>query len=217
MKNKCIREEHIIDYLENRLTGALFDQVERHLSECDACLDAMLVITHMSVDKQLHSLEPAPRNVTDQAVATVLELKQGPSVRRIVKQLKCNGLNLKNSLYDLIRLPPPERVHVRSNSGASVHRPVILKKSLIDSEAEIEIRKEGDQTASIRVELIRNDDRHRPVRVTLLEGDREISSYPLTEPALFEGVLFGKYILLFTREGVKAGQFRFRIEDSLNG
>jgi hypothetical protein len=217
MKNKCIREEHIVDYLENRLTGALLDQVERHLSECDACLDALLVIANMSVDKQLHPLEHVPRNVTDQAVATVLEFKQGPSALRIVTQLKRKGSNLKNALYELIRFPPSEMVHVRSSSETSVHRPVILKKTLIDSEAEIEIRKEGDRTAAIRVALIRNDDRNRPVRVTLLEGDREISSYPLTDPALFEGVLFGKYILLFTREGVKTGEYRFRIEESLNG
>jgi hypothetical protein len=215
MKNKCIREEHIVDYLENRLTGALLDQVERHLSECDACLEAMLVIKNISVDQQLLPLEHVPGNVTDQAVASVLEFKQGPPALGIVKQLKRKGSNLKNALYDLIRLPPSKMVHLRSSSEASVHRPVILKKSLIDSEAEIEIRKEGDQTASIRVALIRKDDRNRPVRVTLLEGDREISSYPLTDPALFEGVLFGKYILLFTREGVKTGEYRFRIEDSL--
>jgi len=57
-----------------------------------------------------------------------------------------------------------------------------------------------------------------PIRVTLLKDNREVSSY-LTNGtnAVFEDMPFDHYQLLFTRNGVKIGEYLFEIKESRNG
>jgi hypothetical protein len=219
MKNKCIKEEHLVNYLEKRLSGPLLEKVERHLSQCDACLDALAIINKLSQDDTMDPLEHVPQRVTDQAVFAVLKSKREPIPGKIIKNLKKKGSDLKSALYDLICFSPSEYVHVRADKKTTTLKPVTVKKAMADFEVEIEIHNKGDRTAAIRVgvTLLKNGNSDHPVRVTLLEDSRELSSYPLKNPVVFESIAYGRYTLLFTRKGVKAGEYRFRIKDSLDG
>jgi hypothetical protein len=60
--------------------------------------------------------------------------------------------------------------------------------------------------------------RANPIRVTLLKNKREVSSY-LTNGsnAVFEDMPFDHYLLLFTRNGAKVGEYLFEIKESRNG
>ncbi len=216
MKNKCIKEEHLVDYLEKRLTSPLMEKVQRHLSQCEVCLDALVIIKKLSQEDTMEPLEHVPQRVTDQAVVAALKFKKDPIPGKIIKNLKKQGSDLKNTIYDLISFSPLENVHVRGDSEAATQKTVTVTKVLADFEAEIEIRNKGDKAAAIRVALMENDFPDQPVRVTLLENSREISSYPLKDPVVIESIAYGRYTLVFTREGVKAGEYRFRIKDSLN-
>lgn len=44
MNGKCINEEQLMDYLYGRLFKEEIKKVERHLSECDRCLEELVTI-----------------------------------------------------------------------------------------------------------------------------------------------------------------------------
>ncbi len=47
MRTKCIREEVLMDYLEGRLSEKERSKSERHLANCDTCLEEVVVAGEM--------------------------------------------------------------------------------------------------------------------------------------------------------------------------
>ena len=94
---------------------------------------------------------------------------------------------------------------------------ILIRKSFDDFNAEIEIEKTGHDRARIDV-MVTEKTQNNPIRVTLLKNKREVSSY-LTNGsnAVFEDIPFDHYLLLFTRNGAKIGEYLFEIKENRNG
>ena len=85
-------------------------------------------------------------------------------------------------------------------------------------DVEIQIEKRDQDKTSIRVMLLKDNAPKKPIRVTLLKMEREVASFPLNRSAkFFEEIPFGHYMLVFTRKGIKAGEYSFEIKETRYG
>ena len=220
MKKACPTEEMLADYLENRLSEKQGSEMEKHLSDCDTCLEVVALAQSLLQDRHLTEFASVPAEVTDAAVQLVLS--QDPFVseslpERIEKALK----DLPTKISALLNhrtwgelQPQP----VRGPKRKVAKDLVLLKKTFQDVRTAIEIEKIGENKAHIRVKLLLDDTISQTVRVTLKKGEREISSY-LAERAqvVFEDIPFGRYSLTIARDGSTLGIYHFEIKETQSG
>ena len=217
MKRSIHDEEMLADYLEGRLSEKERSKMEQHLTECQTCLEDLIVTNDMVRGGEGPEVNPVPDRVTQAAVHLVNNrsflIPAGSLWERTKQSIK--GLYAK--LSDPFRAAlqgewslAPIRGSRRFVSDDLIH----IRKTFKEVETDIEIEKTGDQKAHIRVSLPRAE-LERGIRVTLIRGEREISSHPLNDgPALFEEIPFGHYGLTFARNGVKLGTYLFKIKES---
>jgi hypothetical protein len=215
--NRCLKKEEIVDYLEDRLTDDDRTRAERHLSECDACLEELMVFNGIVRSGVLSEFDPVPEEVTQEAINSIRVAEDYPSSEKLLKVFKkwiskysdlfANFFSWRN-----MRLSP-----IRGSRRVVSEDLVLIRKPFADFNAEIEIEKTGHGRARIDV-MVTEKNRANPIRVTLLKNKREVSSY-LTNGsnAVFEDMPFDHYLLLFTRNGAKVGEYLFEIKESRNG
>ncbi len=211
MKKGCINQEMLIDYLEGRLIGRKHEKVQRHLSECDICLDSFAFMKEITGDKLYEQTEPVPADVTNRTIKNVLALKDEIGVGKAFGSLKTKGVDLMDALSDIFRPAPFEPVCVRRKADGEEEKHVTIRKNFDGLLVDIEILEKGEAKADIRVELSEDVHQTGPARVTLFEEDREISSFILKGVTVFEDIEFGNYVLVFTKETSVLGEYRFRM------
>ena len=218
MKRNCTEEEVLVDYLEGRLSIRERWEVERHLAECDACLEEAVVNREFIQSVTLHKLDPVPDHVMRRAVEAVMALKDNSLLERVSEQIsllvsRCSKVFSESWPRRGLSLAP-----VRGSKTVIADDLILLKKSFSDLDVEIEIEKIDQQKASILVKLSKDDLPAKPIRVTLFKNGREISSYLFTGlTALFEDIPFGHYTLVFSRDGQRVGEYPFEIKETRHG
>ncbi|MFH1479807.1 MAG: hypothetical protein ABIG67_00930 [Pseudomonadota bacterium] len=220
MKRSIHDEELLADYLEGRLSEKERSEREQHLTECQTCLEDLIVTSNIVRGGEGPEVNPVPSRVTQAAVHLVnresLLIPPDSLWERTRQSIK--------GLY--ARLSDPFRAAFQGEWGLApirgarrfVSKDLIhIRKTFKEVETDIEIEKTGDHKAHIRISLPKADI-ERGIRVTLTRGEREISSHPLNDgPTLFEEIPFGHYGLTFARDGVKLGTYFFEIKESSNG
>jgi hypothetical protein len=207
-----------MDYLEGRLSKRERRKVEAHLAGCDACLEDAVVMRKLVQDTKLHSLNPVPEHVTKRAIETVKALKDDSFLERVSQYLNILVSRWSKALTELLPWRRPNLAPVRGSKTVIAEDLILLNKSFSDLDAEIEIEKIGQDRASILVKLSRDDLPEKPIRVTLFRNGREVTSYLFTGSAvLFEGIPFGRYALIFTRDGLEVGEYPFEIKETRHG
>lgn len=217
MYNRCLRKEEIVDYLEDRLTDDDRTKAELHLSGCDACLEELMVFNGIVRSVGFSGLDPVPEEVTQAAINSIKVAENYTYSEKFLKILKktlskCSDLFADFLPWGSMRLSP-----IRGSRRIISEELVLIRKSFADFDAEIEIEKTGHDRARIDV-MVTEKSQASPIRVTLLKNKREVSSY-LTNGsnAAFEDMPFDHYLLLFTRNGAKIGEYLFEIKESQNG
>lgn len=220
MKRACPADEMIADYLEGRLSEKEGSEMERHLSDCDICLEELAVANRLLLGGHLPELESVPTEVTEAAVRLVRSqdwLSSGSLPERIERSLR----DLPTKISDFLNhkswgewQPQP----VRGPKKKAAKDFVLLEKTFQDVKTEIEIEKIGNNKAHIRVRILADDAASQTMRVTLKKGEREIASY-LAESAyvLFEDIPFGHYSLTLARDGIILGIYLFEIKETQSG
>lgn len=212
MRNKCPNEETLVDYLEGRLPGRQQTQVESHLVACSNCREQVgLVLQLMDQDTQVPPVN-APAYLTDKAVELAADLaaqQRSGSLLQGARRWAAKGVALLERLTPSNGLQP---VAVRSAETVLSERCVSRQKQFKDLTVTIEIERSGDDLALIRVIDAEQPMTDLPVRVALFVNDREIASMMLVDaPLVFDDIAFGAYTLVFTRKGVKFGEYHFEI------
>lgn len=93
-----------------------------------------------------------------------------------------------------------------------------VRKAFQDLEVEVVFENRGGDRASIRVKATGGEYPDEPLRATLHQNGREISSYLLSEPeACFDDIPFGQYRLAFTRAGREIGEYTFDLKERRHG
>ena len=93
---------------------------------------------------------------------------------------------------------------------------ITVKKSFDNFEIQIEFEKKNQDKSLIRLKLICDEKSIKKVRATLIRDEREICSFLLSnnKPSIFEDISFGHYILVFTKDSKKVGEYPFQLKES---
>jgi len=220
MRNSCFNDEMLADYIEGRLTVKSRAAMEKHLGDCDICLDEFMVAEKLARENAPFDPASAPDAVTRSAVNLIHSRISAPEVS-LKRSLMRSFRALSGGLARLVGSVPWKSTNLEPIRGSKTvvsEELVHLRKTFNEIETEIEIEKTGKLTAHIRVRLTAKSSQRKGVRATLKKGEREISSQPLIGSyVLFENIPFGHYELAFSSNGVKLGTYHFAIKESSNG
>lgn len=221
MKNICLEEEMLADYLEGRLSDEKRRWLETYLSDCDHCLEELLVAKNLIQNSELAEFDPVPKGVTEEAVHLLtnrnpaLPFSVIDAILHPLKRLWSWASNLNIQKFYTHTTFAPVRSYDIAGSVDIFH----TKKSFEKIETEIEIEKTSNDSAVIRVHLVSDAQKKYNIRVTLLnKNQREISSFLLSGGyVVFEDILFDHYSLIFLRNGTTIGAYQFEIKDTRYG
>jgi hypothetical protein len=211
MRNRCPNEETLSDFVEGRLSGRQQARIESHLAACDDCRQQVGVYLQLIHPESAAEPVVAPDYLTDKAVRLVAgqaDAESSPSLFKGARRLAARGIALLEQLGPANGLQPAP---VRGAETTLSEQRIRRQKQFEDLTVTIEIERSDDDLALIRV-LPAGKAADQPVRVALIQGDREIASMTLAaDPLVFDDIAFGSYTLVFIRSGAALGEYRFEI------
>ena len=220
MNGSCPDEERLADFLEGRLSEEERSQTEEHLAGCRGCLEALVIVNTLTRGAGERELEPVPAAVTERAVSRVTSrfpvTSDSPAQesRPSLRDLGARMIEVLSSRWFGEGCPAP----VRSSQIVSSEDRVRVRVPFKQIETEIEVEKARAGTATIRVRLVEKGASGRALRVTLKQGDREVTSQLLEgSSVLFEDIPFGHYGVSLTEDGKILGTYLFEIKESRRG
>jgi len=217
MDKKCLGSEEIIDYLNKRLPDRARTRAERHLSECDECLEDVVVAMGVVRGGDLAEFDPVPAQVTRGTIKVLRESRQRSLPEELSRFIKRTKVGLNRIMHQTLPMQGFCLVPVRGKKTIVSDDLIRIKKSFSGFDAEIEIEKTGRDKARLDVTVkgkVAND----PIRVSLFRHERELSSYLVNGAgALFEDIPFAEYVLTFVKDGSKIGEYLFEIKESRHG
>ncbi len=220
MKATCPNEETLTDYLEGRLSEEERSQVEMHLSECEICLEGIVVANGLAQGRDRFELDLVPNEVTEAAVRLVTS-QAVTAHGSLMEKVRGSVNNIGSTISEVLR--PRQRARwelapIRGSKTVVSDDLVCLRVPFDEIETEIEIEKTGSGKAHIRVKPHEVGKQRKTVRITLKKGEREIASY-LSDGAyvLFEDVPFGHYSISLAENSVRLGTCLFEIKETGHG
>lgn len=218
MKSRCLSEEILADYLEGRLNDEDRVRTEAHLSLCEICRDMVCVYDELRGIEDAPDIMSVPDHVTARALHGVQAMESSPLSRKISRTVRQVSERVRLFGRRMEWFLAGDPVLVRNGALASSQDVVTVIKVLKGMDASIEIEKCGQARACLRVDMFSREMPVPSVRVTLVQGPREIASFLAAGcPALFEDIPFGSYVLAFTKQGQHIGEYAFEIRESHHG
>lgn len=221
MKRSCPDEETLAAYVDGLLSQMERTRVEEHILACDLCLEEFVVAGSYAGGEHGSGPVPAPVGLSDAAVRLINRQND-----RWYRSLWFKAKRLFGALWQ----SNPAHYLVGSGTGwqmstvrgvrkAGFAELVHIHRSLDGLEADVEVERTGPRRAQIRVRLPGGDeDNKRLVRVTLDRDGREIWSSLLKGGDLvFEDLEFGRYTLIFSRNGKTMDAYPFEIRETGRG
>ncbi len=216
MKKRCPDEEKLADYLEGRLSAEDRSDMDAHLSDCDACLERLMVGQHLAQHSEHLEIPPAPAHVTEAAVRLVADVntRHHDALREKAGSV-FRGICSKVSDY-LSPMSWGDPLPAGVRGGQDVAEDYVrVRKTFREAEVEIEIEKAAADAAHVRVFLEDQAKAGGDIRVTLKKREREISSQlPDDGYVVFENIAFDHYELVFTQHGSAIGTYSFELRET---
>jgi len=187
-------------------------QVEEHLSDCDRCLEQIIAARDVSTSPL--DGNTVPQRVIRQTIQAVGRLDPGSWWDRAVGYFR--AIMLKWSCHKQRRgfMHHISPATVRGEPNMLSGNLFEVRKKFPNFEAEIEIEKTSDRTVSVQVNQAGTLHATEPLRVSLLQNQREVASFLLSDgPVRFEGLPFGPYTLEFKCNGMKQGEYLFVVKE----
>ena len=216
----CPDEERLVDYIEGRLSKEDRSHMEAHLSDCENCLEGLVVARSILQGRDEIETEPVPAAVTESAVRLITG-PRAPLFDGSIDRLKLAINRIKSGIADFLwpdswmGWQPATIRGAKSVVSEDLFR---IKISFNKIKTEIEIEKTANEEALIRVKFPKGTQNAQKIRVTLKENDREIASYLLEGASVrFEAVPFGHYGISVTENGVNLGTYLFEIKETGHG
>ena len=215
----CVSDEHLTDYLEGRLPPRQRRQVERHLSLCDQCLEYVHICRRIGLVLSVNQAAIAPTAATKRILGGLDRLDGGNLLDKLTGRVKALSLQWQRFLeQNNSRLSFAALAPIRGNKTQVADDLVLVQKAFADLEAEISVEKVDHRLANVGVAILKANPEKAPVRVSLMDEDREVASYLMDQgDAHFEAVAFGHYALMFTRNSTLIGHYSFQIKETGNG
>jgi hypothetical protein len=216
MKRDCKYETWLPDYIEGTLDEAVTDTLEDHMADCSVCLETASLLTVLRRQEEGLNLDPVPPELTLSALASIRARAEedNTALKRLAIKAQAMGHLALGSLRALF--DGPWQLSQARGPETGVNEALVrVKRRFKGVAVEIEIEKTGPRTALLRILLPDPPPKWRNARVTLKRGRREIGSYPLNEGyVVIEDIDFGRYNLLFSRNGTEMGRYHFEIRET---
>jgi hypothetical protein len=186
----CPDAETLAAYVDRLLTGPSVHAVEDHLSNCETCLDQVILCTP--------TLEVAAH---------------GPRFDVVVRFLE-HAAEIVRGLAEIRVLPAPALVPTRNTrEDRPTLKCVRFDRQFDGLTVEVEVEASIDGLGEIRVEPSADGAIAEDIRVTLLDDRRELdSSLARGGNVSFDGVEFGDYVIRLSRRGRTIGEVTLRLE-----
>lgn len=213
----CPTEEVLCNYLGDRLPQDEREDLEWHLCQCEACLQAVMLSAQLPEhDAEGFSAE-APRFALQRLLSLVpAAQKQSFSMRW--ERFKAACMSFMKACSEIIFFREPEAVYVRGNKKIISKNLVVLEKIFKDIQLEIEVEKIGEQMANIKVKTSSPETGSRVdgLRVNIRDdAHREIASFMTAGgEALFENIAFGEYTISVKKNGNNVGNLLLAVKES---
>ena len=216
MKGSCLSDETLSNYVEGRLSDIRTRYVEGHLPLCEACLEAIAVARIIADRGHLIKTEVAPASVTRRAILAIRGINRGRWVDNISSFIRAWTIGWPTQW----RLMSARTLFsVRGHKNFLTDDLFSIRKSYRDLKVEIELEKTSQNTAHVRIHVIKGAHPKESTRVSLYRNyhEREIASFLLEDaPVFIENIPFGHYSIVFSRNGNKIGHYHFFLKESFH-
>jgi len=216
----CPDEESVACYLTGKASEAERLRVEEHSSRCEACLEELAVLSFMPSELVSEEEKRVPAEVADSSwseIRTHLGPETPPPkwpLDRLTKLVR----EVLEQLRFLFSWKGWRLAVIRGDRQQSTEGWVTIRKVMGTLSANIEIERTGEAKANIRVEASGLPQRPGPLRATLFNGKKEVSSLPMQEgSAFFEEIPFGSYRLVLSLEDGRAATWSFELKETHHG
>lgn len=204
MKSTCMEIDVLAGYIEGRLSDKDRDRIEEHLSECDTCLEELVIADTLLKNHDLIECEPVSEEVALSAL---------------------KGLNIPKELKKfyawITKVLVPDSAWqsafatVRKSDAASSVDYISIKKDMNDLHVEMYIEKTEDDKAMVRVRVHKDNISARNVRLTLIrQGGVIVSRFLKEDYVLFEELPFGSYRFVVEQDALEKGEYLFKINEA---
>ncbi len=217
MDKKCIEEELLAGYIDGHLSEKEKAKIERHLSDCETCLQALVISEDMLKRTDLSQLQNVPERLTTAAL-NLIRTREKPrpeALKNIFKQSTQGLLTRVSDIVTSMTGPQPKFATVRGGRSSANNGKAMIEKSFNGLKVEIEIEKTAQAKAHIKVRFPNFDGQSEGIRVTLKKNDREVSSFLVdnTKQIFFEDIPLDHYSLVFLKAGEMLGIYFFQLKE----
>lgn len=218
--DNCPQEKTLSRYIAGVLKKADREMVEKHLLECNRCLDLILLHKKIKEDEAYEGIIDVPKPWIERAIALNTQKKKDKS-----KGFFDIVLRFTQETIEIIRNPGNLSVsygtipvQLRAEKGVSSNI-VHLRKRFSHIESEVQVERAGDGIVNMKVTTkdVENGLFVKGLRISLLNPRREIASYIVQNgEAFFKGIRFGEYVIKLIRQGREIGQISLNIGNEKN-
>jgi len=216
MKQQCVDEETLADFIEGRLSDRLRADIELHLAACPDCLDQVAIYSKLVYGEYSNDSVKVPQKVTKTAIDAIYNQPESDSIDRLkntAKKLLAKG---KETIERLTFSPMPEFAPIRGTSSEQTDKVIRIHKTINNFNFFVEMDRTGDKQFDVRINLAAEQPAWDNIRISLFTGEREIaSSFWRGTTVSFENIVFGTYALVFSSNGEKVADYKFEIQTEL--
>ncbi|MDM8515833.1 zf-HC2 domain-containing protein [Desulfobacterales bacterium HSG16] len=205
MKTQCLDIETLYHYITGQISSREMEAMEKHLLECDDCLDEFISANALLKEKVSKKEEVAPKILNSHILETI-------------------KARLKR-FYKWITQPPAAALiaePVRSGRASSepdtsesdtFQKYIKLSRSFDKLHTDILFNISGSEKFSMFINSIDRIENEKKILIILGRPDNRYEARPLKEcRAEFQDMPFGTYSLVLEQNGVQTGQIAFEID-----
>ncbi len=212
----CPGDIVLAQYIDDALNDIDKQKMERHLVECNDCLDQIILHKTILQEEALEGLPDVPPSLVHKAMDLVTEKKKDLAglvdviltfAKETIEIMNPGNLSIS---YGAVPVP------VRGETKTVSSNMVTLRKVFSDLEAEADVERIGDGSVNIKI-TTKNVSTGLPsdgLRISLFNPDREIAS-DIAEKgeAHFDRLKFGEYVIRINSQGVEIGHISLNIKE----
>jgi hypothetical protein len=212
-KSRCPDDNLLASYADGVLRDNVKEGVERHLTECNNCLDLVISYNKVKVSEAHEAVPDVPTALINKAMDLVKD--KGEGIFDIVLKFARETIDIITNPGNLGISYSAVPVPVRSGESPTEANLITLNRTFSEVESAVDVERvgEGRVNISTRIKDISSGKPAEGLRVSLLDPDREIASYIAKNgEACFEGLGFGKYVLRYQKHGEETGRISLNIK-----
>lgn len=214
MTTRCIDLDVLADYFGGDLSDEEKIRMMEHLTECRFCVESFASANHIMKNPDLTEWEPAAEPVFREALRKLSSPKTAKAVHRPVLADRFADFckRLAGAAAGWFRVP--EFAPVRSNA-VSWEEDISLNRAIDDLETEIYVEEIARDRATLRIKVMKNNEKAKNISLTLINDSGKIFARNLLSDFVrFDDIPPGSYQFILEQNGAEKGNCFFEINEN---